>query len=180
MKIYTKTGDKGITSFLGGMRVPKDSLRIETYGTVDELNSVIGICRSVNSIKEIDTILDKIQNDLFTLGAELADPIGSKKINKTRIKQSAISRLERVIDEIEPGLKPLRNFILPGGNRTAAELHFARTVCRRAERLAVRLSREERISDQSVIYLNRLSDLLFVLARRMNFLNNTPEKKWVI
>jgi cob(I)alamin adenosyltransferase len=177
LKIYTKTGDTGETSLFGGKRVPKDSLRIEAYGTVDELNSVIGVCRSVNTVNEVDVILEEIQNDLFTLGADLAAPQPSKKKNK-RIQSSDISRLEHHIDKIELLLQPLRNFILPGGNRTAAMIHFARTVCRRAERLAVKLSHEESIDEFSVVYLNRLSDLLFVLGRRVNTLSSTPEIKW--
>ena len=177
MKIYTKTGDKGETSLFGGKRVPKDSLRIEAYGTVDELNSVIGVCRSVNTVKEVDSILEEIQNDLFTLGADLATPQSSE--NKIqRIQSSDISRLEHHIDRIELLLEPLRNFILPSGNRAAAMLHLARTVCRRAERLVVKLAHEESVNESSVIYLNRLSDLLFVLGRRVNTLSSTPEIKW--
>jgi len=177
LKIYTKTGDKGETSLFGGKRVPKDSLRIEAYGTVDELNSVIGVCRSVNTVKEVDSILEEIQNDLFTLGADLATPQSSE--NKIqRIQSSDISRLEHHIDRIELLLEPLRNFILPSGNRAAAMLHLARTVCRRAERLVVKLAHEESVNESSVIYLNRLSDLLFVLGRRVNTLSSTPEIKW--
>jgi len=177
LKIYTKTGDKGETSLFGGKRVPKDSLRIEAYGTVDELNSVIGVCRSVNTVKEVDSILEEIQNDLFTLGADLATPQSSE--NKIqRIQSSDISRLEHHIDRIELLLEPLRNFILPSGNRAAAMLHLARTVCRRAERLVVKLAHEESINESSIVYLNRLSDLFFVLGRWVNTLSNTPEIKW--
>lgn len=178
MKIYTKTGDEGNTSLFGGDRVSKGSERIEAYGTVDELNSLIGVCRSVNTLKEVDSILDEIQNDLFTLGADLATPskVASKQV--TRIKTSDISRLERHIDRIEPQLEPLKSFILPGGNQTAALIHFTRTVCRRAERRVVELSRSEHIDAFPIIYLNRLSDLLFVLARWVNALSNTTETKW--
>ncbi len=177
MRIYTRKGDKGETSFFGGKRVLKNSLRIETYGTVDELNSIVGVCRSLNTVSEIDGILERIQNDLFVLGAELATVSPPKK-SSPRILAKDISRLEMEIDTIEALLKPLKHFILPGGNRTAAMIHFARTVCRRAERLAVSLSRKESVSDVSVAYLNRLSDLLFVLARRINSLGNSPEREW--
>ena len=176
MKIYTKTGDKGETSLAGGKRVLKNSLRIEAYGTVDELNSIIGICRSLHPPKEIDSILDRIQNDLFTLGADLAAPAGTSNIK--RIEPEYINRLEQFIDSIEPTLEPLRNFILPGGMQCAATAHFARTVCRRAERLVVQLSQEDNIGSQPVIYLNRLSDLLFVIARKINALNGTTETMW--
>ena len=178
MKIYTKTGDKGETSLFGGKRMPKDSLRIEAYGTVDEVNSIIGVCRSLNTAKEIDQIFQELQNDLFVLGADLATPISSSSKESRRIQPTDVSRLERHIDVIEPHLTPLNAFILPGGNRTASMVHFARTVCRRAERLVVQLSREENIGDQPVIYLNRLSDLLFVMARWINALSNTGETQW--
>ncbi|MBI4810211.1 MAG: cob(I)yrinic acid a,c-diamide adenosyltransferase [Ignavibacteriales bacterium] len=177
MKIYTKTGDKGETSLLGGRRVPKDSLRIEAYGTVDELNTVLGICRSINIVKKIDTIIEDIQNDLFQFGTELASPTEYK--SNSAFLSSSISRLEKSIDEIEPKLEPLKNFILPGGNKTASMLHFARTVCRRTERFVVRLSHEETVHKNSIVYLNRLSDLLFILARWTNTISNTSEQKWI-
>lgn len=178
MKIYTKTGDKGETGLFGGRRVSKDSLRIEAYGTVDELNSVIGLCRSMNTVKEIDSILEEIQHDLFTLGADMSTPLDSGNLSLKRIHINDVSRLERHIDSIDATLELLKNFILPGGSRSAALLHFARTVCRRAERLTVRLNQSESIGEQPIVYLNRLSDLLFVLARRVNALSNTPETKW--
>ena len=174
MKIYTKTGDKGETSLLGGKRVGKDALRIETYGTVDELNSILGICRSLNPPDEIARVLDGLQHALFRLGADLASPADSS----IRIDLEDVQRLERIIDEMEPKLKPLKNFILPGGSSAAAYLHFARTVCRRAERRAVRLSRAETVNNTAIIYLNRLSDLLFVLARWANALTSTDESIW--
>ncbi|HTK82208.1 MAG TPA: cob(I)yrinic acid a,c-diamide adenosyltransferase [Bacteroidota bacterium] len=176
MKIYTKTGDKGETSLFGGKRVPKDTLRIEAYGTVDELNSILGVCRSTNAASEVDAILNELQHDLFVLGADLATPKDGKEV--TRISADDISRLERHIDDIEKKLIPLQSFILPGGNRSASMMHFARTISRRAERLVVRLQREEPIGELPVIYLNRLSDLLFVVARWINALGNTPETKW--
>lgn len=178
MKIYTKTGDKGDTSLFGGKRVPKDALRIETYGTVDELNSIIGVCRSMNTVQEVDAVFEEIQNDLFVLGADLATPLDDGKKDVKRIAAADITRLERHIDTIESGLAPLKNFILPGGSRTASMVHFARTVCRRGERLVVHLDREEHVGEQPVIYLNRLSDLLFVTARWINALSNTPETTW--
>ena len=178
MKIYTKTGDKGETGLFGGKRVQKDSLRIEAYGTVDELNSLIGLCRSMNTVKDVDGILGEIQNDLFTLGADLATPYDVGNSSLKRIQPVDVIRLERHIDAIDPTLEPLKNFILPGGNRSAALLHVARTVCRRAEREVVNLTHTENIGEESVVYLNRLSDLLFILARRVNALSNTPETKW--
>ena len=176
MKIYTKTGDKGETSLHGGKRVSKDSLRIVTYGTVDELNSLLGVVRSFNTVKNIDMLLHEIQRDLFTLGSDLATPAASAP---ARISQAEISRLEKHIDTLQPQLPELTHFILPGGNRTASMLHVARTVCRRAERLAVRLSRRESLSSEPQVYLNRLSDLLFILARYANMLGDTPEEEWI-
>lgn len=177
MKIYTKTGDKGKTSLFGGDRVTKDAPRVEAYGTVDELNSVLGVARSLNPPKEIDSILQEIQNDLFTLGADLATPTDSSS-STPRIQSSDVARLEGHIDQIEPNLEPLKNFILPGGSQLASALHFARTVCRRGERCAVHLSNEEEVGDQPISYLNRLGDLLFVMARYANYLSGQSEEKW--
>ncbi|MBI5020465.1 MAG: cob(I)yrinic acid a,c-diamide adenosyltransferase [Ignavibacteriales bacterium] len=178
MKIYTKTGDKGETSLFGGKRLPKDSLRIETYGTIDELNSLIGLSRSLNEHQEIELLLCDLQSELFVLGAELATPTGVKNSSIKFLSTDNIIRFEKLIDDIEVRLPPLKNFILPGGNKCAAMLHYARTVCRRAERLLVRLTRDESVRDFPVIYLNRLSDFLFVIARLSNSLSNTPETKW--
>ncbi len=190
MKIYTKTGDKGETSLFGGQRVPKDHLRTEAYGTVDELNSVLGIIRALNYDKQLDKILKALQNDLFIVGADLASPVAnevkpliSKSKNKARsyiprIRKKNIAALERAIDAIEPKLKPLKSFILPGGSIIASYFHLARTICRRAERAAVSLSRHETLSGDILMYLNRLSDLLFVLARWANQKANVPEAKW--
>lgn len=179
MKIYTKTGDKGKTALFGGKRVPKDALRIEVCGTIDELNSMIGVCRSANSVKAIDTILAEIQVDLFSLGADLAAPREKMKIGVKQLDKSTQVRVEHHIDALETQLEELKNFILPGGNQCAALIHLARTVCRRAERLVVRLAREENVGEIPPTYLNRLSDLLFVLARWSNVLSNTPEEKWI-
>lgn len=178
MKIYTKTGDKGDTSLFGGQRVPKDALRIEAYGTVDELNSVLGIVRADNKNQQIDSILVRIQNDLFDLGADLATPRSAGMKHIKRIDSKDSEHLEKSIDMLEGHLKPLKSFILPGGSPVAARLHFTRTVCRRTERTVVRLSRNEDIGDGIVIYLNRLSDLLFVMARYANHAANVPEIKW--
>ncbi len=178
MKIYTKTGDKGDTSLFGGQRVPKDALRIEAYGTVDELNSVLGIVRADNREEKIDEILEHVQNDLFVLGADLATPRSSVMKQIRRVEPKDAARLEKVIDKLEAELKPLKAFILPGGSPVAARLHFARTVCRRAERAVVRLSRNEDIGEAITIYLNRLSDLLFVLARYANQCAGVAETKW--
>ena len=178
MKIYTKTGDGGGTSLLGGGRIGKDALRIETYGTVDELSCVVGLCRSMNTYPEIDSALGQIQQDLFTLGADLATPENAQVNNVNRIEDVHITRLEQTIDAIDSTLPQLQNFILPGGNTVAAAIQLARAVCRRAERLAVRLQREEQIGHRPVVYLNRLSDLLFVLARKVNLLSSAGEIQW--
>jgi cob(I)alamin adenosyltransferase len=178
MKIYTKTGDRGDTSLFGGQRVPKDALRIEAYGTVDELNTVLGIIRSDNADPEIDAILGEIQEQLFELGADLATPRSTEKKVVKRIDQRDVDELEKVIDALDPQLKPLRSFVLPGGSPVSARVHFARTVCRRAERIIVRLSRNEDIGGMITVYLNRLSDLLFVLARYVNRKAGLAETKW--
>lgn len=178
MKIYTRTGDKGDTSLFGGQRVPKDALRIEAYGTVDELNSLLGIVRAVNTEIQIDKILDQVQNKLFECGADLATPHSSSKTKITRIEARDARALEKFIDGLETRLKPLRAFIVPGGSPVAAQLHFARTVCRRAERAVIRLSRNEDIGDGIIVYLNRLSDLLFVLARYANHAAGVSETQW--
>jgi cob(I)alamin adenosyltransferase len=178
MRIYTKTGDKGDTSLLGGQRVPKDALRIEAYGTVDELNSVLGIVRADNTVREIESILTQVQNQLFDLGADLASPRSAAVRNIRRIDAKDAAHLEKHIDALDAHVKPLKSFVLPGGSAVAARLHFARTVCRRAERAVVRLSRNEDIGDDITMYLNRLSDLLFVLARFANHTAGVAEVKW--
>ena len=178
MKIYTKTGDMGDTSLFGGQRVPKDALRIEAYGTVDELNSLIGIVRAENSDPEVDRIMEQVQNELFELGADLATPRSAEKRQIKLIEPRDVNDLEKVIDTLEAHLRPLRSFILPGGSPVAARIQFARTVCRRAERVVVRLSRNEDIGESITTYLNRLSDLLFVLSRYVNQKSNIAEVKW--
>ena len=178
MKIYTKTGDKGETSLFGGRRVPKDELRIEAYGTVDELNSVVGTARAFNENKQIDEILGEIQHQLFVLGADLATPAEVKSSAMKRISEEDFTSLEKFIDEIDAQLDPLKSFIVPGGSKSASILHHARTVCRRAERRVVSLRKRNETSETTVIYLNRLSDLLFVLARYANKVSNTAETPW--
>lgn len=178
MKIYTKTGDKGETGLFGGERVSKDEIRIEAYGTVDELNSVIGAARAFNDNAEIDLILGRIQDNLFVLGADLATPVNSRNASVPRISAGDISSIEHSIDEIELKLDPLKSFILPGGSKPASILHLARTVCRRAERRAVTLRKKGEISDEATIYLNRLSDFLFVLARYANKIAGAAETIW--
>jgi cob(I)alamin adenosyltransferase len=178
MKIYTKSGDKGDTSLFGGQRVPKDALRIEAYGTVDELNSVLGIVRADGVEKDLDEILGTLQGHLFVLGADLATPRSLERKSLKRIGRKEAQFIEATIDVLEKKLKPLKSFILPGGSPVAARLHFARTVCRRAERVVVRLSRNEDIGEDCMIFLNRLSDLLFVLARFANHSANVSEVKW--
>ena len=163
-KIYTRTGDKGATGLVGGKRVSKDAPRIWAYGTVDELNSAIGLARAFKPDKKTDAVLAGIQNDLFNLGAELATAGPSTQ----SIQQSRIDALESLMDKCNTTLGPLREFILPGGTPVGAQLHMARTVCRRAERFCVRLARKESVGTLVVPYLNRLGDALFVLARWAN------------
>jgi cob(I)alamin adenosyltransferase len=181
MKIYTKTGDTGHTGLFGGGRVPKDDVRVEAYGDVDELNAVIGMARAVEIMPRIDEVLVSIQRDLFAIGALLATPDRDKMaqhLDKARIDESRIAELERAIDDGETELEPLKAFILPGGAPKAAALHVARTVCRRAERHVVRLQREIDLPSLAIIYLNRLSDLLFVLARVANRRAGAGEVTW--
>jgi cob(I)alamin adenosyltransferase len=167
IRIYTKTGDKGDTSLFGGKRLPKSHLRIETYGTVDELNSFIGVLRDSTESEPIRSMLKDIQDRLFTLGANLAsDP--EKPLATPDILDSDIEALEKAIDEMTEQLPPLKNFILPGGHTTVSFCHVARCVCRRAERLAVALMLEEPVDEQIIRYLNRLSDYLFVLTRQLS------------
>ncbi len=177
MKIYTRTGDTGETGLLGGVRVKKHDLRIEAYGTVDELNAVLGVVRAARPSSRVDQILDHIQNELFSVGAELATPTTAGS-HFGRVEESQVARLEEMIDLCETDLSPLKNFILPGGTPAAAQLHLARTVCRRAERLVVALSESSAVSPQLVVYLNRLSDLLFVLARYENAHAGVADVKW--
>ncbi len=176
-RIYTKTGDDGTTGLIGGKRVPKDALRVAAYGDIDELNAVLGTVRSCQPPARADEILAFIQDDLFTIGANLAVPKGMDPAawNIPPIGAEDVERLETAIDELDAGLRPLQKFVLPGGALPAALLHFARTVARRAERACVALSRAEELESQIICYLNRLSDLCFVLARTVNKEAGRPE-----
>jgi cob(I)alamin adenosyltransferase len=167
MKIYTKTGDAGETGLFGGPRVRKDHPRIEAYGAVDELNALLGLARADELPEELDSLLAEIQNLLFDVGAELASP-DPARMGTESIGARQVHRLEAAIDLYEARLDPLKAFILPGGTRGAAGLHLARTVCRRAERRVISLAALECVSDKLIVFLNRLSDLLFVLAREAN------------
>jgi cob(I)alamin adenosyltransferase len=164
-KVYTRAGDRGQTSLVGGARVSKASARVEAYGEVDELNSVIGLARAKLRDEEIDQVLATIQNDLFTLGADLASPSG---IESPRVDEGLIKHLEELSDKLLSELEPLKEFILPGGSEAGAALHLARAVARRAERKVVALAEKEEINARVIAYLNRLSDLLFILARVAN------------
>ena len=180
-KIYTKTGDDGTTGLFGGGRVPKDSARIEAYGSVDELDSVIGMCRALDGNNWIDQLLQQIQTNLFVLGADLATPLETRSnYNIPHIAEEDSKRLEQSIDEHTAALPELKHFIHPGGCELAARLHFARTVCRRVERRLVTLAAKEEIGKYDLIYLNRLSDLLFTLARRANQLSGVKDTEWNI
>ncbi len=179
MKIYTKTGDKGETSLFGGERVPKYHDRIEAYGTIDELNSVIGVAVTETQNPSVVKVLKRVQNELFTLGADLATPNDKRdKVKIPTIGEEHCVNLEKEIDGFDSQLPELRNFILPGGSKGAALMNQARTVCRRAERIVVSIPEEFDIGPNIVIYLNRLSDLLFVLARYENYVNGIEESKW--
>ncbi len=186
MKIYTKTGDKGTTALFGGTRVPKHDLRIESYGTVDELNSYIGLIRDQKiESKTIDSLI-RIQNELFTLGAMLATPPekevlknGKQRLNIPKINSNSIELLESEIDTMNLELAQMTNFILPGGNQTVSFCHIARCVCRRAERISTALNENEAISSDILRYLNRLSDYLFVLARKLTKDLSAKEIAWI-
>ncbi len=180
MKIYTRTGDKGTTGLFGGARVSKDHLRIEAYGTVDETNSVIGIARGqlpASGHERIAQMLHRIQSELFVLGADLATPIDAK-VQVPRIESGHVETLEAEIDALTSELPPLKHFILPGGAAAASTIHLARTVCRRAERRTVALQLQESLNEAAVIYLNRLSDLVFVMTRWFNQAAGISEEAW--
>lgn len=178
-KVYTRTGDDGTTGLGGGQRVGKDTLRIEAYGTVDEANSAIGLARAFGLTGDIDTALSTIQNELFHLGSDLCILEEDKARRPVpRIEPHHVEALEALMDRLSEDLPPLENFVLPGGTLGAAQLHVARTVCRRAERAAVALSRQEAIGPAVVLYLNRLSDALFVMARYENRKRGTTDVLW--
>ena len=180
-RIYTRTGDSGETGLFGGGRVRKDNLRVEAYGTIDELNAVLGVARDAlaiaPSLAAIDQFLVRVQHHLFNLGAELATPQPSAH-GTNLVADRDVAWLESSIDDWERDLAPLKTFILPGGSGAAAHLHWARTVCRRAERLVVALAAEEPIRGEVVRYVNRLSDALFVAARAANRISSVPDVAW--
>ncbi|MCU0681081.1 MAG: cob(I)yrinic acid a,c-diamide adenosyltransferase [Polyangiaceae bacterium] len=179
MKIYTRTGDDGTTGLFGGDRVHKTDPRVEAYGTVDETNATLGLARADRLPPEIDAVLARVQEDLFVLGAELACAPGKEAKLRMRLLDAAdAERLEHAIDEAEASLEPLKTFVLPGGSRGGAALHLARTTARRAERRLLEAAREAPVRPELVIYLNRLSDLLFVFARRANHEALVPDVPW--
>jgi len=171
-KIYTRTGDNGTTGLGDGSRINKDSLRVEAMGDVDELNSVIGILLTEPLPELIQTTLTRVQHDLFDLGGEICIP------GHSMVKPERIDSLENILDELNDTLEPLKEFILPGGTKAAAYCHLARTVCRRAERQLIKLNREDQVTEVSLQYLNRLSDLLFVMCRSLNLSANVPDVLW--
>ena len=179
-RIYTKAGDQGQTHLAGGQRVSKDSLRIECYGTVDELNAFIGMAcvTAAEAVPELATVLLRVQHELFNLGSILATRPEDVHPNQARITTAEIEQLEREIDAANANLTPLRSFVLPGGSRLNTELHACRTICRRAERIAVALAREESIPPETIQYLNRLSDAFFVWSREANHKLGVPEVLW--
>jgi cob(I)alamin adenosyltransferase len=180
MKIYTKTGDGGETGLFGGERVSKNTIRIEAFGTIDELNAFIGLAITEVSDKSVKDLLQKIQNWLFSIGADLATPDNekTKKLNVFRTSEESYRYIEKEIDKYESKLDELRNFILPGGTKGAALLHICRTITRRAERKVVALNSTVKIGNNIIIFLNRLSDLFFVLARFDNAVTGTPDVIW--
>ncbi len=186
MKIYTKTGDKGKTSLFGGERVPKYHIRVEAYGTIDELNSYIGLLRDQSIDKIIKNSLLKIQNELFVIGSTLATPpnkeklkSGKERLQIDKINTNHISFLENEIDKMNDDLPPMTHFILPGGHTTVSYCHIARNICRRAERIVVQLSEESYVNEIILGYLNRLSDYLFVLARKLSKDLQVKEILWI-
>ena len=184
-KVYTRGGDDGDTALVGGKRIPKDDLRIEAYGTIDELNSTLGIVRVLNEESldsparfQLDQTLKGLQNELFDLGSELATPADAHYEGMFRVSESDVGRLEALIDGCQKDLEPLSSFILPGGGKIAAYLHLCRTVCRRAERITLTLGRSEELGPWPLRYLNRLSDLFFVLSRWVTKQTGESEFLW--
>jgi len=184
-RVYTRTGDQGDTALVGGKRVPKDSARIEAYGTVDELNAAVGLARAFNqdapasaARDHLEAILKRLQNELFDLGSELATPVEAFYEGMFRVGEDDIAALEQLMDECEKDLDPLNSFVRPGGGRVSAHLHQCRTVCRRAERIVLRLQREEDIGPAPLRYLYRLGDLFFVLSRWIGKQNGEREFLW--
>lgn len=180
MKIYTKTGDAGETGLFGGARVPKDDIRVEAYGAIDELNSTLGLVVALGADGDESALIAELQNDLFVVGAELATvPDKREKLQLSLVGPDDISRLERHIDRLEEVLPPLKNFILPGGGPVAAAIHQTRTVCRRAERRVLSLARQQPVSPHILVYLNRLADLCFVMARHAQHTRGLKDVDWL-
>ena len=179
MKIYTKTGDKGTTSLFGGQRVSKGHERIDAYGTVDELNSYLGLLRDQEVNRERVEFIASIQENLFVIGSALATEPGNTKVKIPALKPEAITQLESAMDEMDKKLPPMKNFILPGGHASVSFCHIARCVCRRAERKVVMLADHEPVEERVIVYLNRLSDYLFVLARKMSAEIGAKEIPWI-
>lgn len=185
-RVYTRRGDRGETDLVGGVRVAKDSPRLDAYGAVDELNAAIGLARALNAgevrraatARELEAILKRLQNELFDLGGELATPPAAFQAGMFRVGDGEVKALEALMDRCQKALQPLRSFVLPGGGRVSAALHVARTVCRRAERDVLRLMRVEDVGEWPLAYLNRLSDLLFVLARWIGHQLGEEEFLW--
>lgn len=179
MKIYTRTGDDGTTGLFGGGRRSKADLRVEAFGTIDEANAAIGVARATGLPSDLEAVLQDVQSDLFTLGAELGcEPGAEYKLKMALIDAADAQRLERAIDAAEDGLAALKSFVLPGGSAGAAALHVARCVTRRAERLVIALDAESKVRKDVIVYLNRLSDLLFTFARRANHMASVPDAPW--
>jgi cob(I)alamin adenosyltransferase len=181
MKIYTRTGDAGETGLFGGGRVPKDDPRVAAYGDVDELNSAIGVARATPPVQAFDPLLESIQRDLFALGGQLAAPEPArvaKALEKAQLSDERVAEFERLMDAADEELTPLRAFVLPAGTPKACAFHLARTVCRRAERSVVTLDRESALPPVFLVYLNRLSDLLFTLARLANHRDGAGDVTW--
>lgn len=184
-RVYTRGGDRGTTALVGGKRVPKDDPRIEAYGTIDELNAIVGLARVYNeeklldgeSHRWLDRVLKDVQEELFDLGSELATPADFSYEGMYRVSEKEVRRIERLIDQCQQDLEPLKSFVLPGGGKIGAHLHQCRTVCRRAEREIFRLSRTETMGEWPLKYINRLSDLFFVLARWVG--KNLGEKEYL-
>ncbi len=179
MKVYTKKGDSGTTQLIGGTRVPKSSLRIEAYGTVDELNSYIGLIRDQEVSAEIITQLLEIQDRLFTMGSQLASDPEASKMKLPELLEKDVENLEIWIDQMDETLEPMKSFVLPGGHTTVSFCHIARCVCRRAERISVDLNAHQEMDPILLTYLNRLSDYLFVLSRKLSNDLNATEHPWV-
>ncbi len=177
-RIYTRTGDEGQTSLFAGGRTSKDTARLHAYGTIDELNSVLGLAVAQGLSEDVESKVNAIQSELFVIGADLATPLKAEAPWITRASEEQVTRLEREIDAMDDRLPPLKNFILPGGTPGAAALHVARTVCRRAERWVVALAGEENVNESTLHYVNRLSDWLFIAARYENMLAGREESIW--